>query len=220
MTPPPPLVKICGLTRLADALLAAELGASYFGFILTEKSPRHLPARFAADLLHAFRKKHPAGRWVGVFVDEPAETIVNAARQLDLFAVQVHGPVEPLLDDLPPERIIPAIAMKDAGDAARASAFDNEHYAILADAFSPVAHGGTGRQFEHRWVQPLFSTRRVFVAGGLKPGNIREVVSALRPGPYPHAFDLSSGVEESPGVKAHDLLRDFFTNFRAAIEDR
>ncbi len=215
--PPPPHVKVCGLTRLGDALLAAELGASYFGVILTGKSPRHMPPRFAADLLHAFRNKHPEGRWIGVFVDEPVETIVNLARQLDLFAVQVHGPTAPLLEYLDPKQVIPAIAMKSEADAARAEALDPAHYAILTDAFSPVAHGGTGKRFEHRWVQPLFPSRQVFVAGGLRPDNIGEVVHALAPGPYPHAFDLSSGIEDSPGIKAPALLREFFASFNRAF---
>lgn len=212
-----PTVKVCGLRREEDALLALELGASYLGIILTRKSARHMPPEKASELLETVRKQHPEARWVGVFVDEPPERIAQLTRDLDLSAVQIHSNPGQCLRFLPPEKIIPAMSMRDEFDAEKAAALDPAHYAVLVDAFVPGMHGGTGKRFEHRWVQPLFSRRRIFVAGGLAPDNIGEVVRRLAPGPYPHAFDLSSGLEESPGVKSHKLMREFFGNLKKAL---
>jgi phosphoribosylanthranilate isomerase len=210
-------VKICGLTRREDARLALELGASFLGLILTRKSPRHLPPERAKELVCAIREEFgPQVRFIGVFVDEPPEQVAALAEELGLFAVQVHGDVEELCRLLPAERIIPALSIRDEADAARADVLCGKHAALLADAFAPGAHGGTGKVFDHRLVRHYFPRTRLFIAGGLKPENIAGIVQALG-GQLPYAFDLSSGVEESPGIKSPEKLRRFFTEYEAAL---
>lgn len=213
-----PLVKICGLTRPQDAALALELGASFLGIIMTPASPRFVPEGPARELVGSIRAdRDPATRIIGVFTTEAAEEIARLQRELDLFAVQVHGPVQALATLLPPSRIIPAIAIRGEAEAKQLVELDAGFPAILADAFSPARAGGTGKVFNHRLVQPLFPRRRVFVAGGLGPANIEPIVGQLRPGPMPYAFDLSSGVEESPGVKSREKMRDFFRRYANAL---
>ena len=213
-----PHIKICGLKRPQDAGLALELGASFLGLILTEKSPRHLPAAEARELVAEVRRRFGEQvRFIGVFVDEDPAEVVRLYEELGLFAIQAHRNVEQLSELLPPQRVIPALAIRDEADAARADEFRSNHTALHADAFSPTAHGGTGKVFDHRFVQPYFARTRVLIAGGLNPENIEEILFRLTPGGLPYAFDLSSGIEESPGVKSERKMRRFFEEFHRAL---
>lgn len=210
-----PLVKICGLTTKSDAHLALELGASFLGVIMTARSQRYVPPERAKPLLEGIREREPDTRIVGVFTDEPAEQIAEAARELSLFAVQVHAPPAPVAALLPETPVLPAISIRGMSDAALAEDALRQFGAVLADAFAPGLHGGTGKVFDHRCVQPLFARGKVFIAGGLTPDNIEDIVTRLGSS-QPYAYDLSSGVEESPGVKSPEKLRRFFENFRQA----
>ncbi len=217
----PPRVKICGITRPQDGLLAMDLGAAFLGFILTEKSPRHLTIEKAGGILAELRAAHGESiRPIGVFVDEPPEQIARALDALQLAAVQVHGDVSLLEGVIDPARVIPSMGIKNPEDARRLSETGGQYPAVLADAFSPVQAGGTGKVFNHKFVQPFFPKRHLFLAGGLKPGNIEEIVQKLHPGPYPYALDLSSGVEESPGVKSPDKLHEFFRLYRKSFGEK
>ncbi|MCC6546549.1 phosphoribosylanthranilate isomerase [Candidatus Sumerlaeota bacterium] len=219
---PPPLanrphIKICGLTRVEDALLALELGASFLGVIMTAKSSRFVDEARAANLLRQLREDSSTPpRVIGVFTDEHPEHIAHLLQTLNLFAVQIHAPLINHSKHLAPSRIIPAVNIRTAEDAGRLAQQDHVHEAVLADAFSPGARGGTGKVFDHSLVQGLYSRRRVFLAGGISPDNIDDIL-ASHPGAYPYAIDLSSGVEESPGIKSHDKLRNFFQKFNAAV---
>lgn len=213
--PATPLVKVCGLTQPADAVLAWDLGAAFLGVIMTSKSPRQVTRQAAVGLLKSVRAAHPEARIVGVFVDEPAAEIAEAFRGLDLFAVQIHGPVEETARLLPPGAVMPALSIRDAADSARLDGLDAALGPVVADAFVADKAGGTGKLFDHALVQPCFPRRPIFVAGGLKPENFDSVVANLGAGPMPYAFDLSSGLEDGqPGIKSPDRLRDFFARYR------
>lgn len=217
---PRPLVKICGLRRFEDAALALELGAAFLGLILTSKSKRHLSLGDAESLLRSLRseRREPI-RPIGVFVDEDPAFMEEALSRLGLLAVQVHGDSAPAREWLCAERVIPAIGVSTAEDASGLAELPAGHPAVLADAQSAGASGGTGKLFDHSLVQPLFARRRVFLAGGLSPENFSAVAKGLRGGPLPYAFDLSSGVEESPGVKSAAKLRAFFEAFNKAFPE-
>jgi phosphoribosylanthranilate isomerase len=215
----PPHVKICGLTRVEDAVLALELGASFLGLILTKKSPRHLPLEKALELVGEVRRQFGDEiRFVGVYVKESTEEISRADDQLGLFGLQVHGCLDDLKKHFPSERLFPATGIRNEEDAERLTALGREHPACVADAFSAHQAGGTGKVFDHRFVQPFFSRCKVFLAGGLSPDNIEEVVEKLAPGPFPYALDLSSGVEAEPGVKSHEKMRLFFERYTSAFK--
>lgn len=213
----PPHVKICGIRRVEDGLLALGLGASFLGLILTERSKRHLAVGEAEAVAAGIRAVRAEARLVGVFVDEPAGEIAGTAERLGLFAVQVHGNAGEVSARLGPGRVIAAGAIRDAASAEAMAGLDAGLGAVLADAHAPGMAGGTGQTFDHGLVRGLIGARRVFLAGGLKPDNIAEVVAGLKPGPWPYAFDLSSGVEESPGVKSEAKLRAFFAEYAAAF---
>lgn len=206
-----PLVKICGLTRPQDAALALNLGATFLGLILTTKSPRHISETAALALVQEIRNTHGDDvRFVGVFVDEPGDHIAALYDRLNLFAIQAHGNVDRLNGYIPVPRTIPAVAIKDESSSFALTALSPDYPAVLADAFSPGKAGGTGKVFNHELVRHLFDQRRIFLAGGLNPDNIDDIIHKLQPGPWPYVFDLSSGVEDSPGVKSETKLRGFF----------
>lgn len=212
-----PRVKICGITRVEDARLALDLGASFLGLILTRKSPRYLPLDEAEALLAELRRGPHAVRAFGVFVDESPAEMAAAVERLGLLAAQIHGSSEPATALLGAERVIPAVAIRDEAAAAAMLGLPDGHPGVLADSFSPGAHGGTGRVFNHALVRDALPRRRVLLAGGLTPDNIGSVVAALGPAHQPYAYDLSSGVEAEPRIKDHDKLRRFFDEFHSAL---
>ncbi|MBI1292932.1 N-(5'-phosphoribosyl)anthranilate isomerase [bacterium] len=212
-----PLTKICGLTRAEDARLALELGASFLGIIMTAKSPRHVPLSAARNLVREVRADHPNARFIGVFVNEPPEVLREARETLDLLAVQIHGDHRPAAEALGEEAVIPAVAIRDTKQAEELAALSSRHPAVLADSFSEGVHGGTGKVFNHALVRPVIQRRRLFLAGGLGPDNIGTVVGALGGEDQPYAYDLSSGVEASAGIKSDEKLRRYFAEFQSAV---
>jgi phosphoribosylanthranilate isomerase len=211
-----PWIKVCGLTRLPDVLLAHELGAAFFGLILTTRSPRHLPLDRAAALVKAARRHAPGLRFIGVFVDEPAGALQEALDLLELAAVQIHGPLPAGLD---PGRVVPALGVSgDRPPADRAAALSPLHPAVLLDTAVKGQSGGTGQLFDHALAVPVITARPTLLAGGLTPDNIAGVVDRLRAlAAMPYGFDLSSGVEASPGIKDPARLRAFFAAWREAV---
>lgn len=215
---PLPHVKVCGLTRLEDVVLAHDLGASLFGLIFARVSKRRIRLEEARQLVEGARERlgsHPP--FIGVFVDEDPAWIARVQEELSLAAVQVHGGVEPLARHLPPFLVIPAVGISGEEDGRLLQGFSTDHPAVVADAAVQGRSGGTGQLFDHRHVLPHFSTRPILLAGGLSPENIGDVIGRLAPGPFPYGFDLSSGVEEAPGIKSAEKLRRFFDVYRRAF---
>ncbi len=215
-----PHIKICGLRRLEDAVLAVDLGASFLGIILTSQSPRHLSLSDAEALTSGLRARFPDSklRFIGVFVDEAPEEIAEAQHRLGLAAVQVHGPLPG--GGIALAAVIPALRIRSQETANSIDNLPQDHPAVLCDAFHEGLHGGTGKTFDHELVAPYFEKRRVFVAGGINPDNIAGMVTSLcDAGSLPYAFDLSSGVEQAPGVKDHAKLRRFFENYNRSFGD-
>jgi phosphoribosylanthranilate isomerase len=215
-----PHIKVCGITRAEDGLLALELGASFLGIILTTKSPRRVEPDAALALVAAIREQQPEARIFGVFVDEQPAEVASLVDELRLALAQIHGPVSAYLPVLGAARILPAVAVRSEAEADTVRQAAAGHPAVLVDSFSPTQHGGTGRVFDHLLVQPLFDARRIFVAGGLTPANISDVVERLGHGSLPYAFDISSGLEESPGIKSAEKMRAFFAAYGAAMDSR
>jgi phosphoribosylanthranilate isomerase len=214
----PPHVKVCGLTRFADVALAHELGASFLGLIFARISKRRIDPAAAKDLVTRCRGElGPGLRFVGVFVDEAVDVVSGLYHDLDLFAVQVHGDTDALVDSIPRERILPAVGISTKDDAARLDSYPIGFGPIVADAAVKGQSGGTGQLFDHRLVARFLGERPILLAGGLNPGNITDVLEALRGGPLPYGFDLSSGIEEAPGVKSAEKMRGFFRAYHDAF---
>lgn len=188
-------VKICGITRLDDAALAVELGASFIGFVLWPRSPR------AATLeqVRAIVPTLPAHVTpVGVFVNPTSDEVRAAAAAGIRLAQVTSDAVELSLDsDLP---IVRAVHLDGGGIAPNVP-----DELVLLDAHDPVKHGGTGKTVDWNRAAAIARTRRVVLAGGLTPLNVRQAIDAV----HPYGVDVASGVESSPGVKNHDLLRAF-----------
>ncbi len=202
-------IKFCGLTRLADVELAAELGASYVGAVFAE-SPRRVTAEHARRVFEGARR---AGR-VGVFGDQAVTDIARTAGAAHLDVVQLHGAPTPQkvsavkaatgLETWVAIRIpnmLPESDLNSLISSADAVLFDTRVDGVL---------GGTGRVFDWGLLTDLLDRHRrdgmrVVLAGGLTPALVPGAIAAVRPA----IVDVSSGVEAGPGVKDHDLMRAF-----------
>ncbi len=200
-------VKICGITTVEDALLAAELGASAIGLVLWPGSPRFVELKRAKAIVAALP---PFVSAVGVFVDQQQEA-ERIARETGLTAVQFHGNEPPGTYRAFPFRVIKAVTVRDAS-ARDAAAAVPATATVLLDAHDQVKRGGTGRVVEWSIAATIARERPVILAGGVTAGNVVDAVAAVRP----YAIDVSSGVEAAPGRKDPAKLRALFAALRAA----
>jgi phosphoribosylanthranilate isomerase len=200
-------VKICGITRIEDALLAAELGATALGFVLWPGSPRAIDPFRARTIV---RHLPPLVSVVGVFVDQPLEYVRRVARLVPLDAIQLHGGESADYCRDAGARVIKAVG------ASRTAVEGIErlprNVVVLLDVFDPVQHGGTGRSIDWNVAARVARMRPTILAGGLRPENVGEAVRRVRP----FGVDVSSGVEVRPGVKDAGRLRDFFAALAAS----
>ncbi len=202
------IVKICGITRPQDAERAVALGATAIGFIFWPSSPRRVgleAARSIGRLVPASVLK------VGVFVDAPAAELARTVGEAGLDAVQLHGSESPDLVRGLEARVIKAVALGSPDADARIAQWTGT--TLLLDAHDPVRHGGTGRVVDWDRASGLARRHEVILAGGLNPENVAEAVRRVRPA----GIDVSSGVEQIPGVKDLGKLAALF-DARASVE--
>jgi phosphoribosylanthranilate isomerase len=201
-------IKICGITRLEDALCAAECGADAVGFILHPASPRYVtPGRVKAIIAEL-----PAGIvTVGVFVNRPADEVERMAEACRLDLIQLHGDESPAYCRLfPPGRIIKAVSPRTSEELGRLA--DYEVLAFLVDARDAGRYGGTGKRADWELAAKLGETHPLILAGGLDEGNIAEALAAVAPA----AVDINSGCESGPGIKDHALMRQIVGTIRGS----
>jgi phosphoribosylanthranilate isomerase len=202
-------VKICGIRRLEDALLAVTLGADALGFVFWPGSPRFI----APEAAHAIvRALPPFVTPVGVFVDQPADRVSDVAAALGLGAVQLHGHERPEAYATVPCRLIKSLAVQDGVDALAAASAVPDDAMLLLDAHDPVKRGGTGRTIDWDAARVIARTRPVILSGGLDARNVQTAVDIVQP----YAIDVSSGVESAPGVKDPGKLRALFAALSSA----
>lgn len=192
-------VKICGITQLEDARVAAEAGASFVGFVLWPGSPRHVPLARVGEMVARLPKSVLP---VGVFVD-PTASEIEAAVTAGIQMAQIHGDSTAWAADLRADvMIVRAVHLSErAGEIEPRWPVGK----ILLDANDPIRHGGTGRTIDWPRAREIARTRQVFLAGGLTPFNVADAVREVRP----FAVDVSSGVEARPGIKDHSKVRAF-----------
>ncbi|HVC14609.1 MAG TPA: phosphoribosylanthranilate isomerase [Acidimicrobiales bacterium] len=198
------IVKICGMTNEADALLAVGLGADAVGFILAP-SPRQIAPSVAGDIVK--RLPHDV-LTVGVFRDEAPARVVEIANTVGFGAVQLHGHETAEECRWIRSRVARTIKAFPAGDRAigRFAEFGADY--LLVDGPSP----GSGQVFDWRLAEGVVDPQTMFVSGGLDPRNVADAIAALRPG----GVDVASGVESAPGKKDPEKLRAFVRTARAA----
>lgn len=228
-------VKICGVTDPGDALLSAELGADFLGLNFWPGSPRWIGVERAREIAAAVRAAAPRVALVGVFVNPDAGFVEEMSAAVGLDLLQFSGDEAAAAVRPFAARAIKALRTHDPATAAEYA----DCWGLLLDAprtgGSPGAvaadsgveaprfqdYGGTGRQWEYGAAAPILGgapggQRRVFLAGGLRPENVRRVVAALRP----FAVDVCSGVESAPGRKEPRLLRQLFQEVSNGQVDR
>lgn len=194
-------VKICGITRAEDALLAASAGADAIGFVLWPASPRATTTSAVAG----FDTPGALTARVGVFVNASPEDVREAVRHARLTAVQLHGDEDVADYAHVGAPLIKAVSVEDDVDVARALALP-EAVTVLVDAPDESKRGGTGRLANWARARQVSDRRPVILAGGLTASNIAAAIATVQP----WAIDVSSGVEASPGVKSPARIRELF----------
>ena len=204
-------VKICGITRLEDALLAERLGAFAVGFVF------HPPSRRFIEPAEAGRIARSLGSGilkVGVFVDEDPAAVRSTVETAGLTAVQLHGSEGPsYVRDLGGVMVIKTFRVGPDFDPDAIRAWPEGLF--LLDTAVPGSHGGTGRTFDWRTARACGGYGSIIVAGGLTPENVAGAVQTAEP----WGVDVSGGVESSPGVKDHGRMRAFFSEVRRVSGD-
>ena len=195
-------VKICGITRVADALAAVMLGADALGFVFWPRSPRAISPE-EARLITATLP--PFVATVGVFVNASFRDVLDIARTVPLSAVQFHGDEADQDVIAFPWRVLRAVALGAPGADARLARLPHS-VTVLLDAHDRERRGGTGQVIDWSAAAAIAAERRVVLAGGLTPDNIGDAVRSVRP----WGVDVSSGVEASPGIKDVAKLRALF----------
>lgn len=200
--------KVCGLTRSQDARAAWREGATMGGLIFAPESPRAVSRAQA----RAIAGNAPL-RWTGVFVNASANEIVEIALDLGLSAVQLHGEesrddVRRLRELLPPGiEVWKAVRIKDRIPALDETGADR----IVLDTWRGDRRGGTGERFDWSLLDDYPDKERALLSGGLTPD---VVIAAETTGCW--GLDVNSGVEERPGIKSSERLREFFLARRGA----
>jgi len=186
-------VKICGITRVEDALAAVAAGADAIGLVFYAKSPRAVDIEQARAILAALP---PFVTTVGLFVDAERSELecILASVQLDLL--QFHGDESVQQCEAFGRPYIKALRVKAGDDIAAQAARYPSAQGILLDAYVEGVPGGTGEAFDWSLI-PQALSKPLILAGGLRPDNVAEAVSRVRP----YAVDVSGGVEASKGVK-------------------
>lgn len=196
-------VKICGFTRVEDAVFAARFGVDAIGLVFHPPSPRNVEISLAIDIVKAL----PAFvSVVALFVDEQEVQIRKVLQQVPVDCLQFHGDELPGVCRIYGKRYIKAVRMQEDTDV---SALAKDYYdadGLLLDAYHPSAKGGTGSRFDWALI-PGQCQLPVILAGGLDATNVRLAVEQARP----YALDVSSGVEAGKGIKDKDKMAAFIT---------
>jgi phosphoribosylanthranilate isomerase len=199
-------VKICGITRTADALAAIAAGADALGFMFYPPSPRHLEFDAARAIIAALP---PLVARVGVFVN-PTEAFVRQAIAAGVDTLQFHGEETPEFCGRFGLKTIKAFRVRNADSLAECP--HHPESAWLLDSFVPGQPGGTGACFNWELAKTASQAHTVILAGGLTPQNVAEAVRQV----HPYAVDVSSGVEATPGQKDPAKIRAFIDATKGA----
>ncbi|NLZ18544.1 MAG: phosphoribosylanthranilate isomerase [Desulfobulbaceae bacterium] len=212
----PVRVKICGITRLGDALCAAEAGVDALGFIFHPKSPRNIVPASAKEII---AQLPPFVAAVGVFVNAGIDEAVAVIQECGLDYAQLHGEETPaycqaLRAAVPACKLIKALRVGGPEDITGSETgpadYASHVRAFLLDTYAPAAHGGTGTVFDWQLIGRLQLTKPFILAGGLHPGNVQTALEVSDA----YGVDANSGLEDAPGIKNHALIRQFVGQVR------
>lgn len=207
------VVKLCGLTSLADALQAVEAGADLLGFNFYPPSPRSITPAACARITAELRRQGARVRTVGVFVNLPPAQVSAILDACGLDLAQLHGDESPAELEALGERAFKALRPASVNELAEAV----QHYrprtsapAYLLDAHRPGLYGGTGQEADWSLAAGLAHEAPLLLAGGLHPGNVSAALDQVRP----WGVDAASGVEITPGRKDSHKVQAFVHTVR------
>jgi len=208
-------VKICGITRHEDLKIAIDAGADLIGFIIgVTFSQRNLGLDKAKELIS---KVHNDVRSVAVTVFKTKEELIKIYDELETDYLQIHGNFQSILKSFPEtlskERIIGAVSGRNPDASELAVRISDIFHTILLDSATNEGSGGTG--ITHDWnlsrrIRDTIYPNRLILAGGLTPENVEDAVKKVRP----YGVDVSTGIEEKPGIKDHKKIFDFITRVK------
>lgn len=200
-------IKICGITRVEDALAAAEAGADAIGLVFYARSPRAVSIQQARAIIAALP---PFVSTVGLFVDASRCELGEILDAVPLDILQFHGDETPEACSGWQRPYLKALRVKPGDDVVAQIAKYPQASGFLLDTYVEGVPGGTGQAFDWSLV-PKNVSRPLILAGGLTPGNVAEAIARVRP----YAVDVSGGVEASKGIKDAQKIRDFIAQCRS-----
>jgi phosphoribosylanthranilate isomerase len=200
-------IKMCGVTMLADAMVAVDAGVDALGFIFHEQSPRSITPEQARHIIAALP---PFVDAVGVFVDKKRREVEEIINYCRLNYAQLHGSETPKYCERvgrhsAPCQVIKAFRAGGGLSQADIDPYVNDVRGYLLDTYHKQIAGGTGETFDWEIIKQLNLKRTLILAGGLGPDNIMAALNEVRP----YGIDVNSAleIEGKPGRKDHDLLR-------------
>lgn len=209
-------VKICGLTTLEDARFASGALADYLGFIFYDKSPRYIEPAKAGAIINWIE----GPKKIGVFVNQALDDVNDIAQQTGIDFVQLHGDEPPGYCDMMNFPVIKAFHItndtKSGQLAEEIGLYKNSADYLLFDTKVDGLYGGTGQTFDWSLLKNLAMEKPFFLSGGLNAKNVATAIEKVSP----DVVDLSSGLEESPGLKDFDKIEEFFEIMRSIWQEQ
>lgn len=207
------IIKICGLTRLDDALAAVDAGANLLGFVLVESSPRYVTPAQAATIIAALRQRGIATPCVGVVANLSVARVRALKQECGFALMQLHGDEgHKMVAALYPEAIV---ARRVTGAASLTALARYHAFAYLLDARGAERQPGAVQTWDWRLLATAHLPGRVIVAGSLRPDNVGAAVRLARP----YGVDVASGVEQAPGRKDWAAMASFIKTVREVDND-
>lgn len=201
-------VKICGITRLEDALLSIDLGADALGFVFYPPSPRAVSIAQAAEII---KNIPPFVTTTALFVDAEIEFVRQVVEATGVDLLQFHGDETAEYCSLQGRPYIKALRVRPSMDLNALQKAYSGAQGLLLDAYREGVPGGTGETFDWSLI-PGEIARCSILAGGLNDANVQSAIEQVSP----YAVDVSGGVESSKGIKDFGKLQRFFESVASA----
>ncbi|MCX7816521.1 MAG: phosphoribosylanthranilate isomerase [Syntrophales bacterium] len=225
-------IKVCGITRKHDALLAASLGIHALGFIFYLESPRNVEPEAASEIIKLVRELYPHCQnflpgalkmeerplfrpaFVGVFVNEDPFRVKEIMDYCGLDFIQLHGDESPdYCRFFPKDKVIKVFTLRSKDDLYLIEKYDLE--VVMIDNRTEHLYGGTGLTADWDLAKFVGARYRLVLSGGLNSGNVADAIRKV----LPFAVDVNSGIESSPGVKDSFLMVDFVLKVREICKE-
>ena len=203
-------IKICGITRPEDGLIAAHAGADAIGLVFYPPSPRAVTIEQAQAIVEQLP---PFVTVVGLLVNEPREKIQQILQQVPIDLLQFHGDETPAMCEGYGRPWIKAVRMREGIDLTATAEVYAGARGLLLDAYEPNRPGGTGCLFDWQRI-PTELAGHIILAGGLNPDNVETAVRTVRS----WAVDVSGGVETAKGIKGAEKITAFIRGVKRGDE--